>query len=213
MASWPLFCLDSDTFQGWQDREEAYDPGWNENGVLVENPWNGNWRVDYTDANKCWIVYNNRKYKHIECDIGEQKLTCTTKNNIIDVYTYKLVVDSSQISTDYTEPESEHSEYSEKSEEESEEESEESEESEEESEESEPKYEPAEELTTINNTQHVMQPTKIKNILQLFYTKYNPDKLKNIDTIMELFTNREETLYSSLKNKYGEDPRILFKKQ
>lgn len=42
--------------------------------------------------------------------------------------------------------------------------------------------------------------------LERFYTKYNPDKLSDIQSTLEKFKGREETMFKALVRKYGPEP-------
>ena len=47
----------------------------------------------------------------------------------------------------------------------------------------------------------------IRERLLKFYSKYNPEKLDSIDTLLEHYEGREKVLLAKLIDKYGPEPR------
>jgi len=107
MSFWPVAELNEYNFIGWENREIEYDPHNDDEGALSTNPYDGSWYVDFENKNKCWIVLNGRKYKSIETNVSTGEIICTTKNNIKDIYTCEIKLNTSRISNNYTDPESE----------------------------------------------------------------------------------------------------------
>ena len=60
--------------------------------------------------------------------------------------------------------------------------------------------------TTASSTPAPTEPWTTQQRLVAFYTKYMPEKLDGIDTILDKYSGKEDKLFTALVKKYGPEP-------